>query len=381
MNRLAATLMVLPCLLLPASMSAAATNPAPAPSAALSAAALSPAAPSPAALSPAALSPAAPVTPSTAAPSAATPSTALPPALPGTASPGGATGALSGVPTPADIEAAAVRLAGALGGVLRNCPAAYAAVGTPGKRCLGLSGDVDAVRAQLSSALGDDLYGVWRSRDDQRTVFNWIKAPSGAVYLRVAADPANPARSLAYLDAPTVQASELNAPGKSGVSTPSTAQGTPKPAPPKPAPPKPAPPKPAPIKPVPTSTVETGSLTPSAATITSTATSTAQIGGVTIIHPVHNLAPLPFARTLELRSPRLSGPDVLAVQNRLIALTIGAGTPNSGSGKGDGWYGPNTARAVHDFQSANGLRASGKVDRASWDALFSGEAKGFKAGR
>ena len=286
---------------------------------------------------------------------------------PSVATPPGASGAVSGVPTPADIDAQAQRLAGVLDGVLRNCPAAYAAVGTPGKRCLGLSGDVEAVRSQLGTALGDDLYGVWRSRDDQRTVFNWIKVPSGTVYLRVAADPANPARSLIYLDAPTVQASEPNMPGKAGASTPSAAQNASRPAPLRPTPPKPAPPKP-----VPTSTVETGSVTPNAATVPSAA----QVGGVSSTRPVRSLAPLPFTRTLELRSPRLSGPDVLAVQNRLIALTLSAGP-----GKGDGWYGPNTARTVRDFQSANGLGANGKVDKANWDALFSGEAKRFRAGQ
>jgi Putative peptidoglycan binding domain len=259
-------------------------------------------------------------------------------------------GSVSGVPTPADIEAQAERLAGALDGVLRNCPAAYAAVGTPGKRCLGVTGDVDTVRAQLSGALDGELYGVWRSRDDQRTVFNWIRVPSGTVYLRVAADSANPARSLIYLDAPTVQASELNAAGTTGASTPSAAQ------------PPSAQTRPAPSKPRPTTTVTTPS--------------TAQTGGVTITRPARSLAPLPFTRTLELRSPRLSGPDVLAAQNRLIALTLG-----SGPGKGDGWYGPNTAKAVRDFQSANGLGATGKVDKATWDALFSSEAKRFKAGK
>ena len=116
---------------------------------------------------------------------------------------------LSGVPTPADIDAAALKVAETLDGVLRNCPAAYAAVGTPGKRCVGVAGDVETVRAQLGADLGADLYGVWRSRDDQRTVFNWFKMPSGTVYLRIASDEAASGRSLVYLDAPTVPAAAL----------------------------------------------------------------------------------------------------------------------------------------------------------------------------
>ena len=110
------------------------------------------------------------------------------------------------MPTPADIERAATRVAGALDGVLRNCPSAYAVIGTPDKRCVGVSGDVETVRELIAAQLSGDLLGVWRSRDDQRTVFNWLKMPSGSVYLRIASDAAGGTapRSLIYLDAPTV---------------------------------------------------------------------------------------------------------------------------------------------------------------------------------
>ncbi len=251
-----------------------------------------------------------------------------------------------GVPSAADIDAAAVRLTQALSGVLRNCPAAYARVGTPGKRCVGVTGDVETVRGQLGTALGDELFGVWRSRDDQRTVFNWIKMPSGSVYLRIAPDEAA-GRSLIYLDAPTVPASALTTPTPTAPVTPSPLAAAPAATPSQPTPS---------VKPV-VKTFQAPS--PSAA-------GTAKVGTAA--------ATPAFQRTLALKSPRLNGPDVLAAQTRLIALTL-----NGKGGKGDGWYGPNTAKTVRDFQIANSLNATGVLDRATWDKLFSPDARKFKA--
>ena len=259
-----------------------------------------------------------------------------------------------GVPSAADIDAAAVRLTQAMSGVLRNCPAAYARVGTPGKRCVGVSGDVETVRGQLGTALGDELFGVWRSRDDQRTVFNWIKMPSGSVYLRIAPDE-TAGRSLIYLDAPTVPASALTTP--TPPVTPSPLAAAPAATPSQPTPSQPTPSQPTPsVKPV-VKTFQAPS--PSAAGIAKVGTAPATPA---------------FKRTLALKSPRLNGPDVLAAQTRLIALTL-----NGKGGKGDGWYGPNTAKTVRDFQSANSLNATGVLDRATWDKLFSPDARRFKA--
>ncbi len=258
------------------------------------------------------------------------------------------------VPTAAEIDKAAVRLAQELNGVLRNCPAAYASVGTPDKRCVGVSSDVETVRGQIGASLGSDLYGVWRSRDDQRTVFNWIKMPSGSVYLRVAPDEGNAGRSLIYLDAPTVPASAVTTPTpaqvKAAASSPAPAL-TPTPAP--------------------AATVNRTFQAPSPS-----ASGTARVQPVSPAPSSSSSspAPLPFARTLELKSPRLSGPDVLAAQNRLIALTLGGQ-----GGKGDGWYGPNTAKTVKDFQAANNLKVSGVLDRTTWNLLFSDGAKKFRA--
>jgi len=256
---------------------------------------------------------------------------------------------LSGVPTPADIDAAALKVAETLDGVLRNCPAAYAPIGTPGKRCVGVAGDVETVRAQLGADLGADLYGVWRSRDDQRTVFNWLKMPSGTVYLRIASDEAASGRSLVYLDAPTVPAAALtpqpaSQSTKQAASSPATKAATT-------APPASRPPTP-----------------------TFQATSPSAEGSA----PRKTLPALAsgpaFSRTLQLAAPRLNGPDVRAAQNRLIALTLGGQ-----GGQGDGWYGPNTAKTVRDFQGANQLKVTGVIDRATWNALFSPDARKFRA--
>lgn len=61
-------------------------------------------------------------------------------------------------------------------------------------------------------------------------------------------------------------------------------------------------------------------------------------------------------RTLRLTTPYMVGPDVRDVQNR---LTVGA----------DGVFGPNTDRAVREFQKSKGLTADGVVGPATWAAL------------
>lgn len=101
-----------------------------------------------------------------------------------------------------DLSAAATRTAAALNGVLRNCPASFDPIGTPGKQCVGAPGTTEQVRQTLTAALKADLYGVWRSRDDQRSVFNWLDTPGGFVYLRLQPDPDGRAQTLIYLDLP-----------------------------------------------------------------------------------------------------------------------------------------------------------------------------------
>ena len=88
--------------------------------------------------------------------------------------------------------------------------------------------------------------------------------------------------------------------------------------------------------------------------------------------PAASLAPVPFQRVLGLQARRMNGADVVAVQNRLISLM--RPTP---AGRGDGWYGPVTAAAVRAFQRASALAPTGRVDRPTWDALFSPGARTF----
>ncbi|MCC6159525.1 MAG: peptidoglycan-binding protein [Deltaproteobacteria bacterium] len=61
----------------------------------------------------------------------------------------------------------------------------------------------------------------------------------------------------------------------------------------------------------------------------------------------------PPPRLLSLKSPALTGPDVKALQSALIAAgaTISA----------DGVFGPNTDKAVRDFQRSKGLVVDGIV--------------------
>ncbi|MCP2015364.1 pyruvate/2-oxoglutarate dehydrogenase complex dihydrolipoamide acyltransferase (E2) component [Deinococcus sp. HSC-46F16] len=247
-------------------------------------------------------------------------------------------------PTARDVNRAATRAAGTLDGVLRTCPTSFARVGTPGKQCVGAGGSVEAVRGKLSAVLGDDLYGVWRSRDGQRSVYNWVRTTGGYVYLRVQPDPEGRAGSLLYFDLPPESeggaAATQAAPRVTVKPTPAPAATTPAP---RPAPtPQPAQtPRPAP-----------------AATTTTP----------------RSLAPVPFTRTLRLQAQRMNGADVRAAQDRLIALTR-----PSGGGRGDGWYGPVTAATVRAFQAANGLPGTGTLDRATWTRLFSEQARTFPA--
>ncbi|THF70769.1 peptidoglycan-binding protein [Deinococcus sp. Arct2-2] len=275
-------------------------------------------------------------------------------------------GSAAAAPAKADVDKAAMRLASVLNGVLRNCPTSFAKIGTNLKACVGTGGTVENVRMKLVAELQADLYGVWRSRDEQRSVFNWLKTPAGFVYVRLQPDPDGRAQTLVYLDTPPNSAP---APAAAPTTPPSTAA--------KPATPTPTTPanstqiggvtltRPTPA-PTPTPTVPTPSApapTPTPPAVTQAPAPSAAV-----------LAPLPYTRVLELLPQRINGQDVRAVQNRLIALT----QPNSG-GRGDGYFGPVTAATVRAFQAANGLGVTGQVDRATWDMLFSAAAKPFKA--
>lgn len=257
-------------------------------------------------------------------------------------------------PGAGDLERATTRAAGVVDGVLRNCPAGFAKIGTPEKKCVGASGTVEEVRVKLGAALEGELYGVWRSRDGQRSVYNWVRTPGGYVYLRVQPDPEGRAQTLLYLDTP---------PESGAGASPGTSPARTAPANPTSTPPAPSPSAPTTAAPTASAPRSPASATPATGTRTTSAAPASR-----------SLAPLPFRRTLQLQGTRQNGPDVVAVQNRLIALTR-----PSGGGRGDGWYGPVTAATVRAFQAANGLPVTGRVDGATWASLFSERAKSFPA--
>lgn len=259
----------------------------------------------------------------------------------------------SAAPTAQDLQHSAVRVTEALGGVLRTCPTSFAKIGSPDKRCVGTGENMETVRGKLSSALGKDLYGVWLSKDEQRTVYNWVNTAGGYVYLRLQPDPDGRAQTLIYLDVPPSALPAANQEKEKAPAEQLSITPTPKAAAPKEAAPK----EPAPE---PKSKAEPSTPTQTLAPAQAEA-------------PRPSAAPLPFTRTLQLQQQRMHGPDVLAAQNRLITLI----RPVT-RGKGDGWYGPVTTATVKAFQKANGLPATGKIDRTTWNLLFSPLAKPFE---
>jgi hypothetical protein len=75
-----------------------------------------------------------------------------------------------------------------------------------------------------------------------------------------------------------------------------------------------------------------------------------------------------FVRTLLVQTPRLSGDDVRAAQQRLLDLGYRE------VGEIDGSYGPSSESATKRFQQANGLDADGVIGPATWEKLFSATA-------
>jgi len=74
-----------------------------------------------------------------------------------------------------------------------------------------------------------------------------------------------------------------------------------------------------------------------------------------------------FSRVIELNSRRMNGPDVEALQKRLLQLGF------TGVGEADGYYGPKTEEAIISIQRFAGFEEDGKVDRALWNFIFSSD--------
>jgi hypothetical protein len=70
-----------------------------------------------------------------------------------------------------------------------------------------------------------------------------------------------------------------------------------------------------------------------------------------------------YYRALSLQAKRMHGDDVWALQRFLVEQAY----PEIG--EIDGWFGPNTEKAVKRFQNSNHFKADGVVDQKVWDAL------------
>jgi hypothetical protein len=107
----------------------------------------------------------------------------------------------------------------------------------------------------------------------------------------------------------------------------------------------------------------TNSTTVRPATTTSPVTTTPIETTPVTTTPVTTTPPAtaPAVTRTELR-PGSSGSDVVALQQRLIALGYKPGNP-------DGTFGAATTEAVKAFQAAKGLPADGIVGQRTWDAL------------
>jgi hypothetical protein len=71
-----------------------------------------------------------------------------------------------------------------------------------------------------------------------------------------------------------------------------------------------------------------------------------------------------FSRTLEVKSPRMNGADVLDLQTHLLNLGF------IELGNADGYYGPKTEEVIKLLQSFLGFTKNGKVDKIFWELLF-----------
>jgi len=71
-----------------------------------------------------------------------------------------------------------------------------------------------------------------------------------------------------------------------------------------------------------------------------------------------------FSRVLELTAKRMNGPDVEALQKRLLQLGF------SGVGEADGYYGPKNEEIIKTIQKFAGFEENGKVDRTLWNFIF-----------
>ncbi|TCW60825.1 peptidoglycan-binding domain-containing protein [Treponema sp. J25] len=87
--------------------------------------------------------------------------------------------------------------------------------------------------------------------------------------------------------------------------------------------------------------------------------------GLALFFLVGSLTAQEFKRDLFLAKTRMNGEDVKQLQNKL--LTLGFKEVDSA----DGWFGPNTDKAVRAYQEFVGCVPDGRVTKKVWAILFS----------
>ena len=71
-----------------------------------------------------------------------------------------------------------------------------------------------------------------------------------------------------------------------------------------------------------------------------------------------------FTRVIELKSPRMNGPDIVALQKRLLSLGYDS------VGEADGYYDPATEGVIKTIQEFSGFEVNGKVNRQLLDYIL-----------
>jgi formylglycine-generating enzyme required for sulfatase activity len=71
-----------------------------------------------------------------------------------------------------------------------------------------------------------------------------------------------------------------------------------------------------------------------------------------------------FTRVIELKSPRMNGPDIVALQKRLLSLGYDS------VGEADGYYDPATEGVIKTIQEFSGFEVNGEVNRQLLDYIL-----------
>ncbi|MDR2471560.1 MAG: peptidoglycan-binding protein [Treponema sp.] len=78
-----------------------------------------------------------------------------------------------------------------------------------------------------------------------------------------------------------------------------------------------------------------------------------------------------FSRIIQMQRSRMNGPDVAALQRRLLSLGF------KKTGAADGWYGPLTEGSIKTIQSFMAFPQDGRVTRNLWNVIFDDKQEGL----